>query len=151
MNQPSIHIIDSPTGLLITGWGFSTCANLDPPIPIPRGQTERILMDLCLHIRSGINPSKILEHLSYHQSTTTIDSQCPCCKLEGRIMAASGRKRPDTSISHRAAHGGTVQVRHIRSGISGAQLKAYEEAYAKRTTPHSNVTKIVKQRIEDLI
>jgi hypothetical protein len=114
------------------------------------GRAETVLSNALLHIASGLSAARIAEHFNLHNFA---DSHCPCCKLEGRIMAASGRR----SVSGQAAYaprggsGGKVEIRHIRPGISGAQLKAYEAAYAKRTTPHSNVIKSVNKRIEDLI
>jgi hypothetical protein len=119
--------------------------------PLPLGHAERALEDACLHIRSGMHPQKITTHFLEHKFA---DSHCPCCKLEGRILSAQGRKHStetDRLIASRAHTGGRVEVRHIRPGISGAQLKAYEAAYAKRTTPHSNVVKSVNKRIDDLI
>ena len=129
-------------------------SNTSHHIPLTTGSIERILTNLCLHINSGIAYHRIVEHATYHQSTTIIDSHCPCCKLEGRILAAQGRRassEADRLIASRAHTGGKVEVRRIKPGISGAQLRAYEEAYAKRTTPHSNVVKSVNKRIEDLI
>jgi hypothetical protein len=115
------------------------------------GRAETALSNALLHIAAGLSTRRICEHFELH---TFAESSCPCCKLEGRILSAQGRRKSseaDRLIAARAHHGGRVEVRHIRPGLSGAQLLAHEAAHTKRTTPHSNVTKIVKQRIEDLI
>ena len=101
-------------------------------IPLPQGVVERRLTSILLHIASGLSPQKIATHFTDH---THADPHCPCCKLEGRILTASGRRQvseADRLIASRNAGGGRVEVRHIRTGLSGAQLRAHEEAYFLR-------------------
>jgi hypothetical protein len=145
LQKPTLSVRLSPNGLV----GVIHEDGLSFSFPI-HGRAETALSNALLHITSGVHTYRIIEHFQQHNLA---ESKCPCCNLEGRILSGQGRR----SISGQAAHaprsgsGGTVQVRHIKPNLSGAQLKAYEAAYTKRTTPHSNVTKIVKRRIEDLI
>jgi hypothetical protein len=158
----SLQITDGPHGLILH---FNSQA-----FTLTVGREGSIITNTFLHIRSGINHARICEHLRDHQSTTAIAPNCPCCKMEGRVLSSSGRKtvRSDDLFRAVRAHStGTVQVRHIaaaasrpsadvsakvyKPNLSGAQLRAQEAALLKRTTPHSNVTRRVKQRIEDLI
>jgi hypothetical protein len=143
----SIQITDGPHGLIVH---FNSQS-----FPLTSGRAESILTNLLLHIRCGVSHTRISEHLRDHQSSTVIGTHCPCCKLEGRLLYAQGRKsssEADRLIAARAHTGGKVEVRHIKPGLSGAQLKAYESAYNTRTTPHpTNIVKSVNKRIEDLI
>jgi len=146
MISDALQITDGPHGL-IAHFNHQS-------FPLSQGQAEKTLINLFMHIRCNIAPARICEHLRDHQSSTVIGPHCPCCKLEGRTLTALGRRtvsEADRIIASRAHTGGRVEVRRIKSGISGAQLRAYEDAYAKRTTPHSNVVKSVNKRIEDLI
>jgi hypothetical protein len=135
--------------------GFTaTLSNDDQTVTIAlsTGRVERTLDNIFLHIASGIPLPRIASHFSEH---TNAESSCPCCKLEGRILSGSGRRKvseTDRLIASRAHTGGRVEIRHIRPGLSGAQLRAYEAAYNTRTTPHpTNIVKSVNKRIEDLI
>jgi hypothetical protein len=145
--KPTLSVHMSDQGLTAT----ITHETSHYSFPLPLGHAERALSNALLHLASGLAATRICEHFLTHSQA---DSHCPCCKLEGRILSGMGRKTvrsEDLFRAARAHHSGKVEVRHIRPGISGAQLRAYEAAYTKRTTPHSNVVKSVNKRIEDLI
>jgi hypothetical protein len=146
LQKPTLSVRLSSDGLV----GVIHEDGLSFSFPI-HGRAETALSNALLHITSGVHTYRIIEHFQQHNLA---EPKCPCCILEGRILSGQGRKTVKSDDMFRAARThstGTVQVRHIKPGISGAQLKAYEAAYAKRNEPHSNVTLRVKQRIEDLI
>jgi hypothetical protein len=145
--KPTLSVLQGPNGLL----GLITSEGQSHTFPI-HGRAETTLSNALLHIASGLSAIRISDHFTNHFDAL---SSCPCCKLEGRILSGLGRRKvseADRLIASRAHTGGKVEVRHIRVNLSGAQLKAYESAYAKRTTPHpTNIVKRVNKRIEDLI
>jgi hypothetical protein len=141
----TLTITDSPTGLAII-FNEST-------IPLSPTHAERTLSDTLLCVRAGISTPIITNHLLTHQSTPS--SKCGACLLTGRVLSAQGRRltsEADRSISSRKHNSGTVQVRHLPAGLSGAQISALihrRTLYA--TPPQSTVVASTKRRLEDLI
>jgi hypothetical protein len=153
--HPYIPVVKPHLTVRLSDKGLSAAIEhegLTYSFPLPIGHAERALSNAFLHLTSGIHIARIIEHFHLH---TNAESSCPCCKLEGRILSGQGRKTVRSEDMFRAArahHTGKVEIRHIRPGLSGAQLRAYEAAYNTRTTPHpTNVVKSVNKRIEDLI
>jgi hypothetical protein len=139
MENLSLTLTENPSGLSIS-------LN-NQTIPLPPGRAEKTLSDIFLHMRAGLSAERIAFHLTYH---TIADHSCPCCKLEGRVLAAKGRRAPP--VQNTQIHlGGRTIVRHP-TGASGAQILAAQRRAALYTTPpKSTVVARCKKRIEDMI
>jgi hypothetical protein len=133
--------------------GFTaTLTNLDQTVEIalPTGRVERTLDNIFLHAASGISLPKIAAHFTDH---TNAEPQCPCCKLEGRILSGQGRhtmRSEDLFRAARAHTGGKVEIRHIRPGLSGAQIADLDRRASQRK-PTPEPIKFVSTPIEELI
>lgn len=129
-----------------------TLTILNHTIPLNRGRVETVLENAQLHMRSGIHSHRIIEHFTHH--ATDADPQCPCCKLEGRILSAQGRKSNlQYTPSRKNRAGGTVQIRHLRPGLSGAQIRELDRRASLRSSKPAQPEPIksTTQRVEDLI
>ena len=144
---PTITITESPSGLAVV-WGQHPSIST---IPLNATHAERTLTNLFMHLRCRVKPSRIHEHLTYHQSDA--DPQCPCCKLEGRVLSALGRKA-NSQVSRGPASSSKVQIRHLPAGLSGAQIAELDRKrglWANKSPTAQQPLKSTKQRIEDLI
>ena len=124
--------------------------DLTVTIALPTGKVERTLDNIFLHISSGLALPKIAAHFRDH---TNAEPQCPCCKLEGRILSGMGRKAmrsEDLFQAARAHTGGKVEIRHIRPGLSGAQIADLDRRASQRK-PTPEPVKFVSTPIEELI
>ena len=118
--------------------------------PLPIGHAERALESALLHITSGIHTSRIIEHFHSH---TNAEPQCPCCKLEGRILSGMGRhtmRSEDLFRAARAHTGGKVEIRHLKAGLSGRQIADLDRRASQRK-PTPEPVKFVSTPIEELI
>jgi len=127
-------------------------SNLDQAVEIvlPTGRVERTLDNIFLHAASGISLPKIAAHFTDH---SLAEPQCPCCKLEGRILSGQGRhtmRSEDLFRAARAHTGGKVEIRHIRPGLSGAQIADLDRRASQRK-PTPEPVKFVSTPIEELI
>jgi hypothetical protein len=121
-------------------------------IPLPTGKVERTLDNIFLHLSAGLSLSKMAAHFTDH---TIAEPSCPCCKLEGRLLSGQGRRTmrsEDMFRASRSTAGGRVEIRHLKAGLSGAQIAALDRrASARQSKPTVEPVKFVSTPIEELI
>ena len=121
----------------------------DVAIDVHHGRLERSLSDIALLLASvgGTMTPGLRTHFTEHFSVgQTPQAKCEFCKLQGRILAAEGRRR--LSEREQRDRAKPPQVTVLRTGLSGAGLERalrsaeVREAKRLRKLPRLNGAKV---------
>jgi len=96
----------------------------DVALDVRHGRLERSLSDIALLLASvgGVVTSGLRMHLTEHFGAGQMPlAKCEFCKLQGKILAAEGRRR--LSEREQRDRAKPAQVTVLRAGLSGAGLE----------------------------
>ena len=90
---------------------------------LARGLSDIVLLRAAT---TNVTTAGLREHLTRHFGTSQApDAKCEFCKLQGRILAAEGRRRLSEQEQRQRA---VPPVTHLREGASGAAIERAQRA-----------------------